>query len=109
KGRSLEPELFAFVVAEVFAQSPSLLEYEALKQRQGFATTRINVGAGDTPETIRRALQDLYHSSNLQYALLIGDSDTLPAKRGTHIGGVTDHYYRAIDTANYDSDINGPD
>ncbi len=104
-------QIFAFVVGERFENSASLNDYITVKEALGFEVQKIVVRAGDTPETIRAALKALYARTDakLAHALLVGDSADVPGKESAHIAGVTDHYYRAIDTDDYESDINGPD
>ena len=105
-------EIFAFVVGEKFARSSALARYAALKESLGYHVEYVEVGPRDTPETIRARLQTLYaghHGARLTQVLLVGDASDVPGKIADHISGVTDHYYRAIDTNDYDSDINGPD
>lgn len=104
-------EIFAVVVGERFADSPSLAAYKALKERLGYIVATIRVAPTDTPETIRASLQTLYkrQDARLKHAMLVGESGDVPGKEATHIDGVTDHYYRAIDTDDYEADINGPD
>jgi len=65
----------------------------------------------NTPEQIREKLQELIKSStlDLQYALIIGDVQHVDSKESSIIEGKTDHFYRAIDTYDYEEDINGPD
>jgi hypothetical protein len=46
---------------------------------------------------------------DLTVAILIGDNDQVPGYETKLLEGVTDHYYRCIDTADYDSDIGTPD
>jgi len=101
---------FAFIIGESFKNSPSVLKYENFKKQLGYNVVRI-IAEGDmnSPEAIRTKLQELYRSSNLKYALIFGDAEHVPSKRSATILGVTDHYYRAIDQADYASDINGPD
>lgn len=104
-------DIFAFVVGHRFVSSPSLAAYVALKKKLGFQVEIIDVASGDTPDTIRAKLQSLYKrpDGHLKYALIIGEAADVPAHESDNISGVTDHYYRAIDTDNYDADINGPD
>jgi subtilisin-like proprotein convertase family protein len=106
-----DKEIFAFVVGAKFHNNQALLDYAALKEKLGYAVEFINVTASDTPETIRAALQAVYNrtGSTLKYALIIGDAEDVPGHESGIIAGVTDHYYRAIDTNDYATDINGPD
>ncbi|HEX4924845.1 MAG TPA: C25 family cysteine peptidase, partial [Bdellovibrionales bacterium] len=65
----------------------------------------------NTPDELRAQLQQIFQATKggLQHVLLVGDHEDVPGKQGLHIRGPTDHYYRAIDTADYATDINGPD
>jgi subtilisin-like proprotein convertase family protein len=106
------PQTIAFVVGAKFAQSPALDTLVQSKLAQGFQVRKIFVGQdGVTTDTaIRSELKKIYSEGvNLRYAILIGDDQDVPSHRATNIKGVTDHFYRAIDTDNYDADINGPD
>ncbi|OFZ22770.1 MAG: hypothetical protein A2202_00710 [Bdellovibrionales bacterium RIFOXYA1_FULL_36_14] len=103
-------QTFAFIVGGQFKNSPAVLKYENFKKQLGYNVVRIIAeGTMNSPEAIRTKLQELYRSSNLKYALIFGDAEHVPSKRANNISGVTDHYYRAIDNADYESDINGPD
>ncbi len=103
----------AFVVGAKFAASPRVEELAAIKQSQGFRVSRLVVGQNEmtTDVKIRSALQRLLRDSavNLRYAILIGDVEDVPSHVAKSISGVTDHFYRAIDTDDYETDINGPD
>lgn len=106
-------EMIALVVTKELAETPAFYQYKAFKQQQGFKTSTIVYGDEvQSADAIRSRLQELLHNqeNNLRYALIIGD-ETIPGKRSehTHLAGPTDHYYRAIDTDNYEQDINGPD
>lgn len=106
-----EKEIFAFVVGAKFQNNASLLAYAALKEKLGYHVEFINVTDIDTPESIRAALKAIYsrEGSVLNYALIIGDAEDVPGHDSDIISGITDHFYRAIDTDDYASDINGPD
>lgn len=102
----------AYVVGARYAASPALNQLVQLKESQGFKTRKIIVGQGGvtTDVTIRAALKAIYAENvNLRFAILIGDVLDVPSHTATHISGVTDHFYRAIDTADYETDLNGPD
>ncbi len=103
-------DLMALVVGTELSESPALDRYMAHKITQGFEVEKIII-ANATPDKIRTALKSLYHASGgqLAAAILIGDSDTLPGYNGDYVNAQTDHYYRAIDTDSYKTDINGPD
>ena len=103
----------AMVIGAQFAESPKLNELIQLKESQGFRVQRIVVGQNsvNTDVDIRAALQKLLKISsvNLRYAILIGDIEDVPSHESKTIHGVTDHFYRAIDTDDYEADVNGPD
>jgi hypothetical protein len=104
--------VIALVIGAKFAQSPSLQAYAQFRQKQGFKVVAVQMGRdANSPDEIRAKLQQIYQGSKsgLQFALLVGDIEDVPARKGLFIGGPTDHYYRAIDTADYSKDINGPD
>lgn len=103
------PPVFAFIVAHKFKDSLSLKHYEEFKTKLGFKVIRILVNPNDTALSIRNRLKKLYAATNLRHALIFGDAELVKAKDSSIISGVTDHYYRALDTDNYDTDINGPD
>ncbi len=105
-------DLFAFIIGEQFQNSPSIARYLSFKESLGYQVEKIIVNSVDTPAVIRARLQNLLNNreADLKYALIFGDIEHVPSKTATHLTeGVTDHYYRAIDTNDYDSDINGPD
>lgn len=104
-------EVFAFIVGEKFHNNEALRSYAVIKESLGYQIEFINVTSADTPETIRAALKAIYArpETKLKHALIIGDAEDVPGHNSNIITGITDHYYRAIDTDNYDSDINGPD
>ena len=107
------PELFVFVVANRFKNSPSLQEYIDFKKSLGYQVETLVIGEdiNNTDQAIRAALQGFWHSSDydLKYAMLVGESNEVVSHTAAHIKGVTDHFYRAIDTDDYETDINGPD
>jgi hypothetical protein len=101
--------LFAFVVGAKFASSPSLASYIGFKQKQGYRVVTGVMGKDfSSPDTIRKWLQAQL-ANGLKYAMIVGDAEDVPARPSTVIKGVTDHFYRAIDTNDYTQDINGPD
>lgn len=105
-------EVFAFVVGHRFEHHPDLSRYVELKESLGYRVKFVVVSPEDTPQTIRARLQDLYKGydgERLTQVLIIGDAADVPGYDAEHISGITDHYYRAIDTENYQTDINGPD
>ncbi|NCN26795.1 hypothetical protein GW915_04400 [bacterium] len=100
----------AFVTAQRFENSPALKAYSNLKAEQGFNVENIVVGSEvSTAEAIRSRLQISLQERNLKFALLIGDIEDVPSYDQASIYGPSDHYFRAIDTNDYASDINGPD
>jgi hypothetical protein len=101
--------LFAFIVGAAYVNSPSLAKYVTFKQSQGFDTVIGVVGKDFKTDNDIRAWLQARLKSNLKYALLVGSAKDVPSHSSDTIHGMTDHYYRAIDTANYDADINGPD
>ena len=103
---------FAMIVGARFAESRALEKLVRIKQAQGFRVREFIVGTDveDSPEAIRGVLRSLFLTGeNLEFALLVGDVDDVPAQKSEHIYGVTDHYYRSIDSDDYQSDINSPD
>lgn len=104
-------ERFVFIVGKNFVRSPSLAAYESLKRQLGFVVDRIVVDSRTTPEALRTQMKQFYNRTDAQlaYALIIGDAEDVPGKESKIISGVTDHYYRSLDSDDYDSDINGPD
>ncbi len=105
-------DVFAFVVGEKYKNNQKLKEYMDFKRGLGYKIEIIIAEQNrTTPADIRQRLQDILKRTNdsLKYALLIVDIEDVPSKTAKNISGVTDHYYRAIDTNDYESDINGPD
>jgi subtilisin-like proprotein convertase family protein len=106
-------DVFVFIIGQQFIESDSLKNYIELKRQMGYHPITIAVGQEiNTPEEIRAALKEIYFNQeyNLMYALIVGDADDVPGQRPSFITtGVTDHYYRAIDTEVYEEDINAPD
>lgn len=103
------PEVFAFIVANEFENSAAISKYKNFKESLGFVVKTILVEPSQTPEEIRSLIKELYTTTNLRYGLIFGDIEQVSSKESDIIAGVTDHYYRAIDTDDYKSDINGPD
>lgn len=102
-------EVMAFVVPKQFIDSPSVKKYQRFKESVGFLIETIDIQNLDTPDSIRTKIKRLYQRADLKHLLIIGDAELVPAKESNIISGVTDHYYRAIDTNDYETDINGPD
>ncbi len=112
KQKSTAAESMVFIVGEKFKESPSLQQYAQLKKSLGYHVDFIEIGSEiQSPDQIRAEIQKLFarSSSRLSHAIIIGDAEDVPGRSSDLIAGVTDHYYRAIDTADYASDINGPD
>ena len=108
----LQQPTMAFIVGGKFAESSSLDALVRLKESQGFKTRKIIMGQNGvaSDEGIRSSLKVILKENvNLRYALIVGDAEDVPGHPSKHISGVTDHFYRAIDTDNYETDINGPD
>lgn len=103
-------EFFAFIVGKNFAGNSELESYKKLKTQLGYTVKELIVN-NEKPAAIRSWLKTLYsdQAGTLKYALIIGDQEDVPGQKSNLIIGVTDHYYRAIDTSDYKSDINGPD
>lgn len=106
-------DLFVFIVGKAFKDAESLKSYEQLKRTLGYEVREIVIGQDATTTTeIRKKLQEYYRNElfTLKYAMIVGDSEHVPSPKAANLSkGVTDHYYRAIDTNDYNSDINGPD
>lgn len=108
-------ETFVFVIGSQFKDHAELQKYMEFKKELGYHIEKIVVGQdANTPEEIRAKLKEIYSNPefNLEYALIIGDIEDVPAKQSSTLSNskyVSDHYYRAIDTENYVDDINGPD
>jgi subtilisin-like proprotein convertase family protein len=105
-------DAIAFVVGERFVNSAALRSFTSQKQSAGFEVIQVNIGNNvRNSDDIRRELQSIYRNPqyNLMHVLLIGDAEDVPGHNSTLISGMTDHYYRAIDTDDYATDINGPD
>ena len=105
-------EAFLFIVGENFADSPALSKFKTFKKELGYKIRTIVINSDNNDaDQIRSMVQSVYNDSsiNLRYALIIGDSNDVTGRDSRIIKGTTDHYYRAIDTNDYESDINGPD
>ena len=110
--QSSEPEAnnILFVVGAAFENSPSLQRYRDFHHELGNETEILVYGNGiENPNELRDAIQRNYHSSGTTHIIIVGDASDVPGKSARHISGTTDHFYRAIDTEDYESDINGPD
>lgn len=103
----------AIVTPPIFERHADLERYIATRTAAGYGVVVIPYGrpAVQTPEALRAQLQLLLRSPSapLTHVLILGDHEQVPAKGASAILGVTDHFYRAIDTDNYESDIGTPD
>lgn len=106
-------DAIAFIVGKKFKNSPMVQKYATFKTQQGYVVKTLVFGEDATDDiTLRKAIQDLYRQSDisLKFAFIIGDiEDVASHKAGALTLGVTDHFYRAIDTENYATDMNAPD
>ncbi|MBL6991084.1 MAG: proprotein convertase P-domain-containing protein [Bacteriovoracaceae bacterium] len=106
-------QAFAFVIGAQFQGSAALEEYITFKKQLGYKVFKIEIGEQISDATdIRAKLKEIYADAeyDLKHALIIGDVEDVPGFDAPNLTlGVTDHYYRAIDTEEYLSDINGPD
>lgn len=111
--KTLEPQNksdgYIFLVAQQFSKSPAVKRYQAFKESLGFDVTVVIIDEGQEPESIRQKVKEIYALGGLKYGLIFGDAELITPKRSSIINGVTDHYYRAIDSDDYLTDINGPD
>ena len=109
KAAPVQPGI-VFVVGDRFKNSPSLKKYIDLKKSTGFNTYVINEPAKVKAETVRSDLQKLFKAQkDLQFAVIIGDASDVPGRTSKIISGLTDHFFSAIDTGDYEKDMNGPD
>jgi hypothetical protein len=103
---------FAFVVGRDFQSDLNLRTYMDHKRSLGYQVHQINMSDQlTTADQVRAELQNIYNNSEtgLRHVLIVGDIEHVPSHRSSIIAGVTDHYYAAIDTDDYMSDIGGPD
>lgn len=102
-----------FVVGKKFKNTAAIKKYAAFKNQQGLAVKTLVFGEDATDDvTLRKAIQNVYNDSAtaLKYVFIVGDAEDVASHKAAALTvGVTDHYYRAIDTDNYDADMNGPD
>ncbi|MBY0517317.1 MAG: hypothetical protein K2P81_10435 [Bacteriovoracaceae bacterium] len=99
-----------FVVGEKFKNSAELVKYIELKRTSGFNPSRLDVTTHMSADDIRSQIKAAYKKDPaLKYVVIIGDSEDVTAKESDNISGITDHYYAAIDTNDYASDILTPD
>lgn len=109
KVEDTRPETLVTIAGSKFATSPSLNAYEQHKRKLGYQVIRLQVSKGEKPESVRSKLKSIYRANNLRFGVIVGDQEDVPGKQSNIISGVTDHFYRAIDTDDYRRDINGPD
>ena len=106
-------DAMVFVVGKNFKSAAAVKKYAAFKTQMGLVVKTIVFGEDVTDDvTLRKAIQAVYRdpSLNLKYAFIIGDIEDVGSHKAANLTvGVTDHYFRAIDTDNYDADMNGPD
>ncbi len=103
---------YLFVIGQKFEHHLSLKNFIAYKESQGFDVKKLIVtNSLKSPTLIREEMRKIYlnPSVNLRYALLIGDHEDIPGHEGQHIYGVTDHFYKCLDTEDYEDDLNAPD
>ncbi len=101
----------AVVAGATFDTSPALDSYVAFKKTQGFDVVRVHFGRdAKTPADLRKALSLSYKDPkvDLRQILLVGDNGEVPGYTSDLLEGVTDHYYRCLDS-DYESDIGAPD
>jgi hypothetical protein len=99
-----------FVVGNKFKNSVALSQYKTYKEAKGHSVFQIVYGQdANSVNSLRTAIKSKYTEHGIDYVVIVGDASDVPGKSARHMSGVTDHYYRAIDTDDYESDINGPD
>lgn len=111
-GKTLKPPVVALIIGQKFDGSPAVEKLKAIKGSQGFFVKDFVVGVDivNSPTAIRNALRSVYKEGhNLEFAILVGDVDDVASQPSDEIYGVTDHFYRCIDTDTYSTDINSPD
>jgi hypothetical protein len=107
--KNFDSEAFLFVIADKYKRSQALKDYMNLKA-QKYEVLSFVVSKDMDAEKIRAKIKTLYSANpNLKYALIVGDAEDVPGHESTIISGMTDYYYAAIDTDDYESDINAPD
>jgi hypothetical protein len=109
-------EAVLFIAGSEFKDSPSLLQYIGLKREVGYEVFAEYVNDDDlkTSFQIRAKIQQYYRRKDtaLKFVVIVGDVQQVPAHRAESLNipdAVTDHFYRAIDTDDYNADIAGPD
>lgn len=100
-----------FLVSTKFKKSPALEKYIALKKELQHSYVKVvYISPKDTAFKIRSIIQNVYDNfSSLQYVTIIGDAEDVTALKTETTNSFTDHYYAAIDTDNYENDVNTPD
>jgi len=106
-------DTMVFVVGKKFKEAAAVKKYASFKNQQGFVVKTLVFTEDATDDiSLRAALQKIYRSPNinLKSVFIIGDSQDVASHKAAALTvGVTDHFYRAIDTDDYNNDINGPD
>ncbi|MCB9095041.1 MAG: hypothetical protein H6621_08245 [Halobacteriovoraceae bacterium] len=108
KLKSRTQKVLLFVVGQKFKDSESLKKYMEYKSQE-YKIEKWVAARNLSPDQIRSKIQKVYqeYKTNFAATVIVGDyEDVSSYKSGSYI---TDHYYRAIDTDDYKSDINGPD
>jgi hypothetical protein len=100
-----------FVIGDKFKNNSELQKYMELKTTlQGLKVLSLVVKNGMTADALRAKIQKIYKENpDLKYAIMIGEAEDVPSRESTIIAGLTDHYYAAIDTQDYETDINAPE
>lgn len=110
--KTLKSPVVALIIGQKFDGSPAVEKLKAIKASQGFFVKDFVVGVdiGNSSSAIRNALRSVYQEGqNLEFAILVGDVEDVASHPSDQIYGVTDHFYRCIDTDTYSTDINSPD
>lgn len=105
-------EKMVIVVPERFAESEALEKLIEHKYALGMSIEKIILTTADKdPEFIRNELMKVYQANreSLKYVLLVGTARLLPGYVSERLKGITDHYYRCLDTKDYEADIGAPD
>ncbi|MFA6236905.1 MAG: C25 family cysteine peptidase [Bacteriovorax sp.] len=111
KSSTATSKTMLYIVGEKFKTSASLTQYIALKNGLNEKSLRLEVKKGMKPLDIRNQIKQIYKANpDLSYALIIGDAeDVVGYTSANNMIGFTDHYFAAIDTNDYESDIFTPD
>lgn len=104
-------EAIAYVVGAPFKESAALSHYIHYQFSKGYDVHTIDVVAGSSAAQVREKLRKLYSGldGTLKYVVLVGDQEHVPGMPGALVDGVTDHYYRCLDTEDYQADLGTPD